>query len=58
MFEYIFFYRILRIFQNIPLLKKHYNIKLVHVKAHTNNIDIHSINNNKADYLAKKGSKK
>ena len=40
------------------LLKTYKNIKLIHVKAHTQNKDIHSINNNKADNLAKNGSRK
>ena len=34
-----------------------YNIIIKWVPAHTNNNDIHSINNAKADILAKRGAK-
>jgi len=34
------------------LYKDHLNIKFIHIKAHTNNTDIHSHGNNNADKLA------
>ncbi len=41
------------------IVEKNKNIiKFVHVRSHTNNKDIQSINNDKADYLAKLGANK
>jgi ribonuclease HI len=40
------------------IIKSPFIISIIHIRAHTGNNDIHSINNNIADDLAKKGALK